>query len=167
MALFIFFLLALGVVVYAFLTSPCFSKRKLAFFALSLSFLLSASYFATAPFAIIHQPGDDSLGAGFLFIFTLMVLLFAYFFIMALATRLCTFCVFCISIPVVMAACYIFYYSLVGFRLDFLLCIIADTVYLSLCTLLIEKAQSLYVKITAVVLTLLSFTVPFITAVLK
>lgn len=162
MVLLIFFLLALGIVIYAFLTSPCFSKRKLAFFALSLSFLLSASYFSTAPFTIIHQPGDDSLGAGFLFLFLLMVLLFAYFFIMALATRLRTFFVFCASIPVVMAACYIFFYSLVGFRLNFLLCILADTACLLLCALLIEKAQSIYTKIIAVVLTLLSITVPFI-----
>ncbi len=146
--------------VYAFVTNPNFTKRKLAFAALATAFSLSVipgSVIGT----IAKFPSDgDALGGGFLILFAIFEAFIVWIVLIALITNFRPLKVLCYGIAIVMTICFALNCRFTGFNIMILLLLLANSAYFILCAFLIEKAKSKPMKIIAITLTITSF-IPF------
>ncbi len=143
--------------VYAFVTNPNFTKRKLAFAALATAFSLSV--IPTSVIGTIAKfPSDgDALGGGFLILIAMFWAFIVWIVLIALITNFRPLKVLCYGITIITTISIAFNCLLIGFNTKIFLLLLANSAYFILCTFLIEKAKSKPMKIIAITLTVISF----------
>ena len=150
-------ILIVAIVIFLFIKN--FTKRKLTFTVLAISFLLSI-----IPCSMVIDIGD-SPGDGFiiLFIYMFVIIPWLTMLMMPIITNSHTFYVLSLGFFINMAI--VFGIICLETRLKSPttapLIFIANTAFFILCAYIIEKAQTTPMKITAVALTLASFIVPY------
>ena len=143
----IFIIISIGYLIYAFVTNHNFIKRKLAFLALSLSFVLNS-----LPFFFLGIPdGVFFLIFYLFFIFIIWVIWITF----AFDNR--TFHIICGGFYLITAIIFTIICIKDGGHTRPLLALIGTTAFYTLCAFIIEKANSPLTKTLAVVLTLASF----------
>lgn len=75
----IFLLVLIFFIVYAFVTNPNFTKRKLAFIGLSTSFALTIIPCIVSGISAKYPSDGDALGGGFLMLFALYIAILSLF----------------------------------------------------------------------------------------
>lgn len=150
-------ILIVAIVIFLFIKN--FTKRKLTFTVLAISFLLSI-----IPCSMVIDIGDGP-GDGFiiLFIYMFVIIPWLTMLMMPIITNSHTFYVLSLGFFINMAI--VFGIICLETRLKSPttapLIFIANTAFFILCAYIIEKAQTTPMKITAVALTLASFIVPY------
>ena len=150
-------ILIVAIVIFLFIKN--FTKRKLTFTVLAISFLLSI-----IPCSMVIDIGDGP-GDGFiiLIIYMFVIIPWLTMLMMPIITNSHTFYVLSLGFFINMAI--VFGIICLETRLKSPttapLIFIANTAFFILCAYIIEKAQTTPMKITAVALTLASFIVPY------
>lgn len=151
-------IIIVAIIIYLFIKN--FTKRKLAFTVLAISFLLSIFPCFMGVIDIGDGPGDGFI---ILIIYMCVILPWLTMLMMTIISNSHTFYVLSIGVFINMAIVF----GIVCLETRLIspttapLIFIANTAFFILCAYIIEKAQTTPMKITAVALTLASFIVPY------